>query len=260
MMLKMIIQFRSAALGRIAIRSRNAKLSLGFLAISLISHCVSPTAQAGFFVANSGFESPVTDLASRPFAYQPSIDAQGGSGWDFPNYFAGIANNVGGFHPKTPFGQQVGFIQQQRGMSNTLSSFSQTIAGFDDSEYQVTFYAAGRTGYSGANPFVVMLDGNVLNFSGATVVSPMALSGTQGYQLFKSDYVHLMAGSHTLSFTSSAPNNGDATSFIDHVVVSSTVPEPSSLALLGIGGIGFAVSVYRRRMTKIGFLSGIRGR
>ena len=145
-------------------------------------------------------------------------------------------------------------------MGNTLSRFSQTIAGFDDSECQVTFYAAGRTGYSGSNPFVVMFDGNVLNFSGATVVSPLALSVTQGYQLFQSDHVHLTAGSHTLSFTSSAPNNGDATSFIDHVVVSSTVPEPSSLALLGIGGIGFAVSVYRRRMAKIGFQSGIRGR
>lgn len=218
--------------------------SLAGLGMMLGAFLACTSAQAAIIVANSGFESPVTGLS-----YSPSIGDQGGSGWEFHNYFAGIASN-GSVFDTAPEGNQVGLIQQWDGMGSDLSGFSQTIGGFESGEYRVRFRAAGRDGY-GTNPFVVAFDGNLLTFGGSTVVTPK--EQIKGFQYFLSDPMALTAGSHTLSFTSSAATTEDHMSFIDAVSVSSNVvPEPSSFALLGLGGVGIAIrALYRRRAVSV---------
>ncbi|MCY2966803.1 MAG: PEP-CTERM sorting domain-containing protein [Planctomycetota bacterium] len=148
-------------------------------------------------------------------------------------------------------------IQQFDGLGNDLQSFSQTIDGFANGMYQVSFDAAGREGY-GRNPFVVDIDGVQLTFAGSSIVSPAELSSTQGYAHFMSDSLSLTAGSHTLSFTSSAPWAGGDTSFIDAVTVSSgsplsSVPEPSSIVFLGAGAFVLLGRYWCRRRNQIPF-------
>jgi hypothetical protein len=113
--------------------------------------------------------------------------------------------------------------------------------------------------------------GNTQSYSAAT---PNGLGNSNAPRSGESDAGHLGFGTgdfgdatyhFNFTFASSASNlalaftslqnqsPGDEGWGLDNVSVSihptSAVPEPSSFALLGIGGIGLAIGVYRRRLT-----------
>jgi hypothetical protein len=180
-------------------------------------------ALAGVVVANGGFEVPplpVDDL----IRYSASIAGQGGSGWEFQNYFAGVTAKGSGFFDGVdaaiPEGSQFAVLQQWSGMHDDLAGFSQQIAGFSDGTYLVSFYAAGRQGYGGANPFTVDIDGLFLAFGGLSIITPRQTASGLPFQSYTSDPLALSGGTHTLRFRSAGPQDSSA-SFIDGVRLAS---------------------------------------
>jgi hypothetical protein len=211
-------------------------LLIGLFLELLIS---TPAFAAYTNIANAGFET--ANITTDSFEYRPSIADQGGSGWNFSGNSGIVANSPPTYSnfdmSQAPEGQQTALLQQYYGNGANISSFDQTIMGFTDGSYRVGFYAAGRFFQgSGANPFVVSIDGTALTFDGSTVVTPVVDASSHAFQFYTSDAIPLTAGAHTLSFASAATTSGDYTSFIDAVSVSaSAVPEPASWTLFGTG-------------------------
>lgn len=206
-----------------------------FAMVAAVAAMCASQVRADIIISNAGFESPVTDLS-----YSPSIAQQGGSGWVFENYFAGIASNVFLNEP-APEGNQVGVIQQWSGQT-ALSGFGQEITGFSNGSYAVSFYAAGRQGY-GANPFIVEIDGTVLKFGGVSAITPTELPN--GFHYYTSDAITLSGSTHYLKFESAGLSGGDVMSFIDAVSVTA-VPEPSGLMSFSLGSLVCAGYAWRR--------------
>ncbi|MFM7315491.1 MAG: hypothetical protein ACKO5E_00960, partial [bacterium] len=95
-------------------------------------------------ILNLGFESP--SLGNSSSSYQYNV-ANGN--WTFSGQ-AGMAANGSAFNPPTPpQGNQVTFIQNQGSTRQLISGFQ------NDTYYTLTYYYAGRPGYSGANPIQV---------------------------------------------------------------------------------------------------------
>tara|TARA_B110000908_G_C10209349_1_gene429379 strand:- start:325 stop:975 length:651 start_codon:yes stop_codon:yes gene_type:complete len=120
----------------------------------------------------------------------------------------------------------------------TISDTAGHVFGVGD-KVSIDFFAAQRTG-SGELAFTIALIGaDTLNFAGS--FAPTSTS----YDAFNTGEVTITtAGSYNVVFTSVAQAN-DRTSFIDSVSYSVAVPEPSSTALLGLGGL--ALMLRRRR-------------
>jgi len=203
---------------------------LGVFALLLV--LTAGSSRAGtIVVVNNSFESP---------AYQPVF-----SGWSYlTGSFgswtyggnSGVANeNTPWFAGTPPDGNQAAFCQQ------TSCSISQTISGFTVGDsYTVSFYEAGRPGYS-AELIEVMLGGvdlgtftpGSLSFNEVTT-GPMDANNT----------------TMTLQFLG-APEPGDYDTALDLVTIQSvsSVPEPSSVILLltALLAVGF---VDRKRIAR----------
>jgi hypothetical protein len=154
-------------------------------------------------VADDGFE------ATSPGAggYQYGI---AGTPWTFSsgvNDGSGITANDTAFtsgNPDAPEGSQVAFLQ-------ATSTISQSMPNWSAGTYQLSFDAAQRGNYGGANNFEVLIDGYV--------VGAFMPSGTS-YQTYTTAPFTVAAGAHTITFLGLDSAGGDNTAFIDKVIIS----------------------------------------
>ncbi len=150
-----------------------------------------------------------TSLASCDFGFETPVLGDGnftggttGSPWVFSGS-SGISSNHSGFtgSQPAPEGVQVAFVQ-------VFGGFAQPITGFvANQKYVLTFSAARRSNFGGANDFVVLLDNKVIG-----TFKP----GSTSYADFSVSLV-TSAGTHTLGFFGLDTAGGDNTAFIDNV-------------------------------------------
>jgi len=126
-------------------------------------------------------------------------------------------------------GAYFAFMQSNNGSTSSISQ-SVTLAG---GEYVVSWFAGGRTNYSGAANYTVSLGSQI--FSGVTTQAQpfTATSAT----------ATLAAGTYDLTFSTHTAS-GDNSTLIDNVSITA-VPEPTSWALI-IGGLGLVGANLRR--------------
>jgi RHS repeat-associated protein len=164
-----------------------------------IGESINPPASAPS-VGDAGFESPSVGTGSSAYVGGPT-----GTPWTYSGS-AGVAGNGSAFtsgNPDAPEGTQVAFIQD-------ASSISQAISGWAAGSYTISFRAAQRGNFGGANDFEVVVD--------TTVVGTFTPSGTS-YASYSTPSFAVAAGSHTIKFIGLNSLGGDDTSFIDSVAV-----------------------------------------
>jgi hypothetical protein len=167
------------------------------------------SATAGTTLAGCGFETPV--LGDGNFTYGTI-----GSAWNF-SPFSGISSNHSGFTGSqlAPEGVQVAFIQGP-------SSFSQSIGGFVDAVYTLTFSAARRLNNGGNQDFEVLLD---------TIPLGTFKPASTSYSDLSASFI-ATPGTHTLKFLGLDTAGGDNTAFIDNLRL---VLNPGALKIEGTG-------------------------
>lgn len=149
-------------------------------------------------IQDAGFESPA--LANGKYEYNPTS-----SPWTFDNG-SGITSNNSGFtnrNPPAPEGTQVAFIQVTGSMQQTITVMP--------GKYVVSFYAAQRANYGGANAFKVCIDDRDIY-----ECNPKSTN----YNKYTTPTFELSGGNHALKFIGLNPNGVDSTCFIDMIVAS----------------------------------------
>jgi hypothetical protein len=149
-------------------------------------------------LADSGFEGVV--LPGAGFEYDPT-----GSPWTFTGS-SGISGNGTAFtngNPAAPQGSQVVFLQNSSGISQAVT--------FAAGTYTISFNAAQRGNWGGAQTLQVLVDGNVVGTFNN-------LSGS-GYSTLTTNGFTVTAGSHVISIQGTNLTGGDNTAFIDQVSI-----------------------------------------
>ena len=185
-------------------------------------------------VANGGFDD--FGLAPATFQYNP-LDPS--VAWSFTGG-GGISRNGSAFqslNPNAVEGQQIGFIQG-------AGSISQVITGFEvGATYSFRWLEQSRSG-AGSNDLDVLIDG--VSIFGSHIVSDVNFTEQTSNPFIAN------SSSLTLSFVSTNPLGGDRTVFIDDsffnfVAEAPSVPEPSSMVLMGLAFSGLAGYGWRRK-------------
>ncbi len=173
---------------------------------------------SGPVVADPIFATPA-EPAGDGYHYNPA-----GSGWTFlpagGGTFAGgagiaVSDVYPGELPEPPVGTQAGFLQGPDAViSQDISSFA---AG---AKYTLTYYEAGRDFAGGANPYEVLVDGQV-------IVSKRVPQSLTTFDKVSATFSVASAGSHTLSFDAfgngafSHDGTSDVSTFISDVQLAS---------------------------------------
>lgn len=198
---------------------------LSKIAIALAASVLSAAAFAAPIneVENAGFEVP------NQFGGYKYLTGNSDYGWSFLKGSGVASNDGGGFNVTGASGNQAGFLQ------GNGSSFFQNFD-FEGAQVSISFLAESRP--SGGNPISVMIDNQVLSFGGFTLFTP---SSSTSFTSYTSELISLTSGVHSLAFSGVGIAGLDITSFIDGVTINA-VPEPTTIALLGLGLLGFAAS------------------
>jgi hypothetical protein len=153
----------------------------------------SPVTTNGPTIGDNDFsEIPIGDS----YVYDPT-----GSSWTF----SGVAGNGSGVtgnnspftsgNSNAPVGSQVAFLQEN-------GTITQSVAGWANASYTLSFYAAMRENHGGVENFEVLIDGNVVgSFAPTTTTYAFTVS----------------AGTHTIEFLGMNSAGGDNTDFLDDV-------------------------------------------
>ena len=165
-----------------------------------VAQVAAPTAPT---VANAGFEFQTSYTGSGDYlAYRFNPT---GSAWTF-NGLAGVSANNSTFtsgNPNAPEGSQVGFIQNQ-------GSISQTVSNWTAGSYQISLLAAERASWGTQNQSLqVLIDGQVVS-----TITPTSTT----YQTYTTAAFTVTTGIHKITFQGMNAS-GDASSLIDSVKV-----------------------------------------
>ncbi len=186
----------------------------------------------------------------------PSFEGSTNETWVYPGYITNIggwnttgqtgvntANGPFADNGTIPDGSQVGFLQNNNA-STAAASLSQTLTGLSvGTTYQLKFFynarsSAGITSGAG-NPTMDVSLGGVPLASGQTI-TPVGTGNP--YYTFTGDYT-ATSTSALLSVANGAPfgsGANDSTLLVDNFSLApvTAIPEPASLALLGVGAMG----------------------
>jgi hypothetical protein len=195
---------------------------------------------AAQIVADGSFETPQIG----GFAYRPT-----GAAWTFTGNSGLINGTSNGFGvpSNAPDANQVAFLQTDY-TTGGFGRISQSITFSSSGAYRLTFYDGGRTTVGGTTFFDVLLN--------ATVLGTRTTTTGQAYALQTVDFT-ANAGTYDLAFAFNAQQPlGDNTALVDDVQIvslapASTVPEPSTWAMMGTGLLGLGGMTARRRRASV---------
>jgi len=218
-----------------------------FALVALIALGSSPVV-AGVTILNGSFESPSVgtgtfgayELGTAPDDWTQITAGNGQWG-------AGLVGDGSGYgNTDAPDGTQALLLKGYGGAQQTLSGFA------IGATYTLSFYAEGRTSSSIPNPFEVTLGGAFLSFgihastgADSTTITPIG----QTYNFYTSDPFTVTTASpllEILGLSGTQTDQIDNSSYVDMVTVV-PVPEPASLILSGLGGVGLLGAARRRR-------------
>ena len=207
--------------------------------------CCAGQSQANLIVNGSFEADPFTGNGQ----YQLGLVGNAVTGWYIPSgdgiYPWGLQN--GAFGASTPFGNQW-VVLGRYGTPNQFT-IQQTLNGLVvNSTYQLSFAIASELGNAGSIAGVSFLSGS--STASQNFTAPASGAYWTNWATHSMNFVATNS-SVTIQFQNINPNFSNGYDLgLDNVSVvgaSHPVPEPSSLALLGLGGIGLAVGAYRRQ-------------
>jgi PEP-CTERM motif len=197
------------------------------LAVVAAACALATTAHASSIsLVNAGFESVLTSN----YTYYTGRTV---GGWAFAGQSGITAESETAFRMANADGNQAAFIQGNTGAISQAFDFGGGYVSID-------FLAEGRRFYGG-NAVNVFIDDLQLTFGGLNYFKPTTLTTFTAY---RSDALLLGAGRHTLRFVGTGAQ--DAATFVDSVSVNA-VPEPGSIALMGLGIAALAISRRKRK-------------
>jgi len=198
-------------------------------AVGLTALLAAPMMASGNLLTNGGFEQElILDEAEGGWGFFEPDDVDGWSSttnnieiWksDFNDVLAADGNRFAELnaHPET---------------SGSAFTLFQEFATVEDEIYELSFAFRARNGQEKFNVTAGNLNMNIVN------------NDTDNWTLFTGMFTALGANT-TLMFTSIDPDTETLGNFLDKVSVVAKVPEPGTLALLGLGLAGLGLS--RRR-------------
>ncbi len=161
-------------------------------------------------ISNGGFETPALDANGF-------VTAPGDAGWQFTGT-AGVARNGSPFltdwteAQNAPSGTQVGYIQEQGSMSETVY--------LDAGTYQLSYLAAQRDINQASYQVIeVTVDGAQVG-----AINPV----NNLYGSYASSTFAVPTGPHTIEFLGLDPKGGDNTAFIDQVTLTANAVNDGS--------------------------------
>ena len=232
-------------------KTRYLKTEFQILAVISTLGFVNLEADAANLVLNGSFETN-TYVAPIPGGYaygpySPTLGSSSISNWSWSETVAPYPTAVRLLSQEVDGSGAIGGLAASAGayavsLEGATSSISQTIT-LAAGQYQLSFAASRWITALAVNPIYASLGGLNFSFNGST----NAFSPTEGYSTYTSGLLTLATGgAYELKIAANHPNGGlSGATAVDNVSLTA-VPEPSSLALLGLG----AVASLRRRRTQ----------